>query len=147
MLLEDIVCGERDLDFVHLNRFLELMFAEKPICQAHLWHASIIVTWFGFMVLNATFNNISVISGRSVSLVEETGVPEKNSDLSQVTDKLIYINIHWKYKVENISSWHFTSNSNKTSFFRFVNKRAINRLGIISLANAPVHTFKQGKIS
>ena len=29
--------------------------------------------------------------------------------------------------------------SNSTSFFRFVNKRAIYRLGIISLAHAPVH--------
>jgi hypothetical protein len=29
-----------------------------------------------FMVLNATFNNISVISWWSVLLVEETGVPE-----------------------------------------------------------------------
>ena len=29
--------------------------------------------------------------------------------------------------------------SNITSFFRFVNKRAIYRLGIISLAHAPVH--------
>jgi len=29
------------------------------------------------MVFNATFNNISVISWWSVSLVEETGVPEK----------------------------------------------------------------------
>jgi len=27
------------------------------------------------MVFEATFNNISVISGRSVLLVEETGVP------------------------------------------------------------------------
>ena len=32
--------------------------------------------------------------------------------------------------------------SNMTSFFRFVNKQAIYRLGIISLAHAPVHTFK-----
>jgi len=30
------------------------------------------------MVLNATFNNISVISLESVLLVEETGVPEEN---------------------------------------------------------------------
>ena len=30
------------------------------------------------MVINATFNNISVISRRSVFLVEETGVPRKN---------------------------------------------------------------------
>jgi hypothetical protein len=33
---------------------------------------------FGFMVLNATFNNISVITWRSVLLVEETGVPGEN---------------------------------------------------------------------
>jgi hypothetical protein len=31
------------------------------------------------------------------------------------------------------------SNSNMTSFFHLVNKRAIYRLGIISLAHAPVH--------
>ena len=33
----------------------------------------------------------------------------------------------------------FVFYSNMTSFFRFVNKRAIYRLGIISLAHAPVH--------
>jgi hypothetical protein len=32
------------------------------------------MVWFGFMVLNATFNNISVISWQSVLLMEETGV-------------------------------------------------------------------------
>ena len=31
------------------------------------------------MVFNATFNNISVISWRSVSLVEETGVTGENN--------------------------------------------------------------------
>ena len=31
------------------------------------------------MVLNVTFNNISIILWRSVLLVEETGVPGKNS--------------------------------------------------------------------
>ena len=35
-------------------------------------------------------------------------------------------------------------NSNMTSFFRFVNKWAIYRLGIISLAHVLVHTFKPG---
>jgi len=38
-----------------------------------------------FMVFNATFNNISVISWRSVLLVEETGVP---------ADKLYHIVLH-----------------------------------------------------
>jgi len=40
------------------------------------------------MVFNSTFNNISVIWWRSVLLVEKTGVPEKTTDLSQVTDTL-----------------------------------------------------------
>ena len=37
--------------------------------------------WLGyvrFMVFNATFNNISDISCRSVLLVEETGMPGEN---------------------------------------------------------------------
>jgi hypothetical protein len=42
------------------------------------------------MVFNATLNNISVTSW-SVLLVEETGVPEKTTDLSKVTDKLYHI--------------------------------------------------------
>jgi hypothetical protein len=33
---------------------------------------------FGFMVFNATFNNISAISWRFIGLVEETGVPGEN---------------------------------------------------------------------
>jgi hypothetical protein len=41
-----------------------------------------------FMVFNATFNNISVISWWSALLMEETKVPRKTTDLSQVTDKL-----------------------------------------------------------
>ena len=45
----------------------------------------------------------------------------------------------------HIPSWYFDTSKIRysilymTSFFRFVNKRAIYRLGIISLAHAPVH--------
>jgi hypothetical protein len=39
------------------------------------------------MVFNTTFNNISVISWRSVLLVEEKEYPEKTTDLLQVTHK------------------------------------------------------------
>ena len=44
------------------------------------------------MVFNATFNNISLISWRSILLVEETRVPRENHDLLQVTDKLLSYN-------------------------------------------------------
>jgi hypothetical protein len=47
------------------------------------------------MVFNATYNNISVISWRSVLLVEEIGVPgPRKPDLSQVTDKLYHIMLY-----------------------------------------------------
>ena len=36
------------------------------------------ISGLGFMVFNATIKNISVISWRSVLLVEEAGVPEEN---------------------------------------------------------------------
>jgi hypothetical protein len=45
------------------------------------------------MMFNAIFNNNSVISWRSVLLVEETDNTEKTSDLSQVTDKLYHHNV------------------------------------------------------
>ena len=46
---------------------------------------------YGF---NATFNNISIISWRSVLLVTETGVPRENYRPVQVTDKLYHIMLY-----------------------------------------------------
>jgi hypothetical protein len=43
------------------------------------------------MVFIVTFNTISVRSWRSVLFVEETQLPEKNIDLSQVIDVLDHI--------------------------------------------------------
>ena len=48
------------------------------------------------------------------------------------------------FALRHIMDWKHLSikdiiNSNITSFFRFVNKRAIYRLSIMSLAHAPVH--------
>jgi hypothetical protein len=43
--------------------------------------------WVRLIMFNATFNNFSAISWRSVLLVEETG--EKTTDLQQITDKFI----------------------------------------------------------
>ena len=41
-----------------------------------------------------TFNNISIISWRSVLLVEETEYPDNTIDLQQVTDKLYHIMLY-----------------------------------------------------
>jgi len=46
------------------------------------------------VMFNATFNHISIISWRSVLLVEETGGAGENHQLSQVTDKLYHIMLY-----------------------------------------------------
>ena len=46
------------------------------------------------LVLNITYNNISVISWQSILLFEETEVPGETTDLSQVTDKLHHIMLY-----------------------------------------------------
>jgi predicted permease len=52
----------------------------KTFLPSYIGHFVVILKakWFRFMVLNATFNNISVILWRSVLLVDETGVPGEN---------------------------------------------------------------------
>ena len=46
-------------------------------------------------MLNATFNNILVISWRSVLLMEESEVPRENHPSATDTDKLYHIILYW----------------------------------------------------
>jgi hypothetical protein len=50
------------------------------------------------MVFNATFNNISVISWRSVLLMEETGVPGENQKKGYIRDSWDFIRNTIEYK-------------------------------------------------
>ena len=56
-------------------------------------HLYLLVGLIGFMLLNATFNNISAISWRSVLLVEETGVPGENNRS---------VESHWQTLLHNV---------------------------------------------
>ena len=57
---DDEECSMEDL----MDSFIQVLYA--------------IGLWLEVMVLNATFNNISVISWWSVLLVKDTGVPREN---------------------------------------------------------------------
>ena len=87
-------------------------------------------------VFNTTFNNISVISLRSVLLVGETGVPEKTIDLPQYTHKLYYIML---YRV------HLAMKRVLTYIFRLSN-RVENRNVISYSRTACMLHVREGKI-
>ena len=77
------------------------------------------------MGFNATFNNISVISLRSVLLVEDTEVPERTTDMSYVTDKhnyYVFVILYPKYGripskwEKNPSPSHILNTMTKTTY-------------------------------
>jgi hypothetical protein len=60
-----------------------------------VWWSFDFLVWVWFMVFNATFNNISVISWQSVLMLEETGVPGENHQP---------VASHWQILSHNIVS-------------------------------------------
>jgi hypothetical protein len=95
------------------------------------------------MLSREATNTSVIVFGVTRSWLESTIYPH----LRRRT-RYIYCNIDlwsdsmycgWKFVNFRVQVQGLIINSNMTSFFRFVNKRAIYRLGIISLAHAPMH--------
>jgi hypothetical protein len=70
------------LYFVIYTDFVYVIFRVNRMIQERLNHAKAVsdvyANRFRFMVLNATFINISVISWQSVLLVEDNRIPREN---------------------------------------------------------------------
>jgi hypothetical protein len=79
-----------------------LIFNEQRVSQIY-FRFTILEMWklgrVRTMVYNGTFNSVSVISWRSVLLVEENVVAGKTTDLPQITDVLYHIMLDWAYLV------------------------------------------------
>jgi len=91
--------------------------------------------WFGSMVLNATFNNISVILWRSVLLVEETGVSgENHRSIASFWQTLSHNVVHLalsRIRIHNMSWTFFSQNLKKNTNFSSPSK---NNLIFVSIA-------------
>jgi hypothetical protein len=57
------------------HRFNRMNDKKIPVSKVIVKYQTNHVLWWWFVVFNVTFNNISIISWRSVLLVEETEVP------------------------------------------------------------------------
>jgi hypothetical protein len=96
---------------------------------AYWWGKAVfaIIFWFGairIMLINATFNNISVISWRSILSVKETGIPGKAHRPAAS---------HWQSLSHNEQLWTLTQNRGRRGHDRMV-------VGFLKMQLVPITT-------
>jgi hypothetical protein len=79
----------------NVNPRMELCHLTLLTITDYFYHKGVRV-----MVFNVTFNNVSVISRQSVLLLEETGVPEKTTNLQLEVKSSVEI-VHPSHILEN----------------------------------------------
>ena len=72
---------------------MKIIISSKCSLFSPWYRWNVVQLALGFMVLYATFNNLSVISWRSVLLVEETRIPRENHCTSHWTTTTHSVNV------------------------------------------------------
>jgi hypothetical protein len=106
ILQKHVIIQQRKYLFVEYESTSCLFFCQDPVNYftmiSTMRKKTYIYTEKGVMVFNATFNNISVISWRSVILVEETGVPGESHQPVASHWQTLSHNVVFEYRIQLI---------------------------------------------
>ena len=94
LLCKVVIVVTKSLDGTKLSDQLKVIRDGVGVTHMQVQYIFYVSLFVCLMVFNTTVSNISVISWRSVLLVEETGGPGDNHRPAEVTDKLYHIMLY-----------------------------------------------------